>query len=71
MSYPRRPDAQRFLDLLEPHQRRLLILSRGLLRRQASFAELEALLVAFRKDPRAPPPSLRENAASRSENPGR
>ena len=37
----------------------------------ASFAELEALLAAFRKDPRAPPPSLLENAASRSENPGR
>lgn len=53
MPDPRRPDAQRFLDLLEPHQRRLLILSRGLLRRQADAddAVQEAVLKAWRDFP--------------------
>jgi len=54
MSDPSPPDAQQFLDLLEPHQRKLLVLSRGLLRRQADADDAlqEAVLKAWRDFPR-------------------
>ena len=54
MSDPSPPDAQRFLDLLEPLQRKLLVLSRSLLRRQADADDAlqEAVLKAWRDFPR-------------------